>query len=143
MPFIFIWCAIGLSQCAWCCGIFWNMALGSIVPLLCHVCFLLPSKFCAKAARAHCSARKTETGCCLPLMTCAPSLPEDPLSPDFECAPLWTDINGATGPLLFHGWFVLSSVRFVLLLCGPDVARSFHCMSVFYHMNELLLLYVY
>lgn len=81
------------------------MALGSIVLLLCHVCFLLPSKFCAKAARAHCSARKTEAGCCLPLMTCAPSLPEDPLPPDFECAQLWTNINGAMGPCFFMAGF--------------------------------------
>lgn len=137
MPSIFIWCAIGLSQCACAAECF-----GFMVPLLCYVCFLLPSKFCAKATRAHCSARKTEPGCCLPLMTCAPSLPEDPLPPDFECTQLWTDINGATGPCFFMAGFCYpqcdlccSCVDLKLLdvsiACQCSATRMNHCFCMY------------
>lgn len=99
---------------------------------LCPVClysavciFFSPVSFVLKAVCTHYSARKTEAGCCLPLMAlCSPHSQGTHLLLTLNMAQLWS-----RRALALHVWFLISTMRVVLLLCGPQGAGLFHSMS--------------
>lgn len=120
--------------------VLWNI-LEHGTGYLCPVClysavciFFSPASFVLKAVCTHCSARKTEAGCCLSLMAlCSPHSQGTHLLLTLSVAQLWSHRAPA-----FHVWFLISIVRAMLLLCGLQGAGLLS-----YHVNELMLLCTY
>lgn len=123
-PSIFIWAHLWPFP-VWL--VLWNV-LEHGTRYLCPVCrysavciFFSPASFVLKAVCTHCSARKTEAA---PDGLCYPHCQGTHLLLTFGVAQLWS----CRAPAL-HVWFLMSIMRVMLLLCGPQGAGLFHCMS--------------